>query len=166
MCNRLRGLALAALVVLTSSQYLLGQTAGPQRAANASAPDITGVWRRSRRPPDKTRQYTLGEIVGAIGEIPPMTPWAAAKFKEAKPNGGTHGFSLAETNDPQSQCFPPGVPRIYSVRLGAPFEILQIPGKVVMIFEYDHFVREIRTDGRKHPQDLNPTWMGDSIGKG
>jgi hypothetical protein len=165
MCNRLRGLALAALVVLTSSQYLLGQTAGPQRAANASAPDITGVWRRSRRPPDKTRQYTLGEIVGAIGEIPPMTPWAAAKFKAAKPNGGTHGFSLAETNDPQTQCFPPGVPRIYSVRLGAPFEILQIPGKVVMIFEYDHFVREIRTDGRQHPQDLNPTWMGDSIGK-
>jgi len=165
MRNRLTGLALAVLVVLVCSGGMLGQTAAPQRAANAPAPDISGVWRRSRRPPDKARQYTLGEILGSIGEIPPMTPWAMAKFKANKPNGGTNGVSWAETNDPQAQCFPPGVPRIYSTRLGAPFEIMQVPGKVVMIFEYDHFVREIYTDGRQHPQDLNPTWMGDAIGK-
>lgn len=44
-------------------------------------------------------------------------------------------------------------------------EIIQIPGRVIMLFEYDHFVREVYTDGRQHPKDLNPTWMGDSIGK-
>ncbi len=165
MRNRRTGLTLAALVVLFGSHSALAQTAAPQRASNASAPDISGVWRRSRTAPDKARKYTLGEIVGSIGQIPPMTPWAMAKFKAAKPNGGANGASLAATNDPQIQCFPPGVPRIYSTRLGAPFEILQVPGKVVMIFEYDHFVREIFTDGRQHPQDLNPTWMGHSIGK-
>jgi hypothetical protein len=165
MPNRLTGLARAVLVVLVCSGGMLGQTAAPQRAANAPAPDISGVWRRSRRPPDKARQYTLGEILGSIGEIPPMTPWAMAKFKANKPNGGTNGVPWGETNDPQAQCFPPGVPRVYSTRLGAPFEIMQVPGKVVMIFEYDHSVREIFTDGRQHPQDLNPTWMGDAIGK-
>jgi hypothetical protein len=165
MRNRLTVLALAVVAMFVCSDGLLGQTASPQRTANTPAQDIAGVWRHSRRPPDKTRKYTLGEIVGSIGVIPPMTPWAMAKFKTAKPNGGANGFSLAETNDPQTQCFPPGVPRIYSARLGAPFEILQVPGKVVMIFEYDHFVREIFTDGRQHPQDLNPTWLGHSIGK-
>ena len=34
-----------------------------------------------------------------------------------------------------------------------------------MLFEYDHFVRQIFTDGRKHPEDMVPSWMGDSIGK-
>jgi hypothetical protein len=33
-----------------------------------------------------------------------------------------------------------------------------------MLFEYDHFVRHIYTDGRSHPADPNPSWMGDSIG--
>jgi len=33
-----------------------------------------------------------------------------------------------------------------------------------MFFEYDHFVRQIFTDGRQHPKDLIPSWMGDSIG--
>ena len=44
-------------------------------------------------------------------------------------------------------------------------EIAHIPGRVLMLFEYDHFVRNIFTDGREHPKDLNPSWMGDSIGK-
>jgi len=94
-----------------------------------------------------------------------MTPWAAAKFKAAKPNAGSKGVPLSETNDPQLQCFPPGLPRIYSMRVGAPFEIMQIPGRVIMFFEYDHIVRQIFVDGRPHSQDLTPSWMGDSIGK-
>ena len=36
---------------------------------------------------------------------------------------------------------------------------------MVMYFEYDHFVREIFTDGRQHTPDLNPTWMGEALGK-
>jgi hypothetical protein len=93
-----------------------------------------------------------------------MTPWAEAKFKAAKPNVGPNAVTLSETNDPITNCFPPGVPRIYLIR-GEPVEIMQTPGKVVMLYEYDHFVREVYTDGRQHPKDLNSTWMGDSIGK-
>jgi hypothetical protein len=32
-------------------------------------------------------------------------------------------------------------------------------------FEYDHYVRQIWTDGRQHTPDLPATWMGESIGK-
>jgi hypothetical protein len=36
---------------------------------------------------------------------------------------------------------------------------------MVMVFEYDHFVRQIYADGRKHAEEPVPTWMGDSIGR-
>jgi hypothetical protein len=163
--NHLTGLATAALAVLAFSSSLLAQSAKQQRAAKASAKDLTGVWRRSRRPPDNTRQYTIIEVVFSLtNEDPPMTPWGEARYKAAKPNIGPHQVPLSQTNDPVSNCSPPGVPRIYLQR-GLPFEIMQIPGRVVMLFEYDHFVRQIFTDGRQHPQDITPSWMGDSIGK-
>ena len=137
----------------------------PKPATAGTTPDLSGVWRRTRRPPDNKRKYTLYEIALTLtNEEPPMTPWGLEKFKAARPNVGPHAVTLAQTNDPVAQCFPPGVPKIYLVR-GAPLEILQAPGRVMMFFEYDHFVREIFTDGRQHTADLNPTWMGESIGK-
>jgi hypothetical protein len=33
-----------------------------------------------------------------------------------------------------------------------------------MFFEREHAYRQIWTDGRQHPKDLEPTYMGDSIG--
>jgi hypothetical protein len=47
-----------------------------------------------------------------------------------------------------------------------PFQIVQSPGLVVLLYEYQHTFRLIYTDGRKHPDDLEPfRWFGDSIGK-
>ena len=46
-----------------------------------------------------------------------------------------------------------------------PMQIIQTPGQITMLFEYDHFVRIIYMDRKTHPQDLDPTWMGDSIGR-
>ena len=36
---------------------------------------------------------------------------------------------------------------------------------MLIYYEFQHLVRQIHTDGREHPKDLVPTWMGDSIGK-
>jgi hypothetical protein len=33
-----------------------------------------------------------------------------------------------------------------------------------MFFEHERVWRQIWTDGRSHPKELEPTWMGDSIG--
>jgi hypothetical protein len=168
MRNRLMG-PILAVVALASLSVALAQTSQKPEAAKpqtaTSTKDLTGVWRRSRRAPDKARRYTIYELIFTLtSEKPPMTPWAEAKFNTAKPNVGPNAVTLAQTNDPITNCFPPGVPRIYLIR-GEPVEIMQTPGRVVILYEYDHFVREIYTDGRQHPKDLNSTWMGDSIGK-
>ena len=169
MRNRFVSSILAVAAALVCSPFVRAQNPEKPGVAKtqiaAPATDLTGVWRRSRRPPDKARKYTIYELAFSISnEKPPMTPWAEAKFKAAKPNVGPNAVTLTETNDPITNCFPPGVPRIYLIR-GEPVEILQTPGKVVMLYEYDHFVREIYADGRQHPKDPNPSWMGDSIGK-
>ena len=171
MRNRILGLTLLFLGVFASSPAIPAQTADPDVAktakTNMTAPpaDLSGVWRRSRRAPDKNRKYTIYELAFSItNEKPPMTPWAEEKFRANKPNVGPHAVSITESNDPIQQCFPPGVPRIYLIR-GEPVEIAHMPGRVLMLFEYDHFVRNIYTDGREHAKDLPGTWMGDSIGK-
>lgn len=165
MRKRLVGPAVAVAAVLILASCILAQTAASQGAANGPAPDLSGVWRRSRRPPDNARRYTLHEIAGTLTtQEPPMTPWGEAKYKAAKPNIGPRGVPISQTNDPAFKCFPPGVPRIYLMRVGQPLEIIQIPGRVLMFFEYDHFVRQIFMDRQQHPQDLTPSWMGDSIG--
>jgi hypothetical protein len=168
MRNCLLGLTLAAVTAVASSPAILAQTTeqGATKVETPAPPaDLTGVWRRSRRAPDNARKYTIYELAMSLTiEKPPMTPWAEAKFKANKPNVGPHAVTLAETNDPITKCFPPGVPRIYLIR-AEPLEIEQVPGRVIMLFEYDHFVRHIFTDGREHSKDLPGTWMGDSIGK-
>ena len=168
MHNRILILTLALGATLAFSRNSPAQSAKPPvakpRPATASA-DLSGVWRRSRRAPDKARKYTIYELAFAItSEKPPMTPWAEEKFNANKPNVGPRSVSISESNDPIMQCAPPGVPRVYLVR-AEPVEFVQTRDKVLMLFEYDHFVRLIFTDGRAHPADPNPSWMGDAIGK-
>lgn len=129
---------------------------GKDRSAGP-IPDLSGVWRE--HPPDSARSYSGFAF---MNDEPPMTPWAEAKYKEAKPTFGPKAVTVEESNSPDYSCMPPGVPYIYF--RPHPFEFVQGPGRVVMLFEYDHFVREIYTDDRKHPQDPDPTWMGHSIG--
>jgi len=137
-----------------------GQAAKPAPGSHSQAAvttlDLSGVWER-RPPPNRPRSFGWA----FADEEPPMRPWAEAKYKAAKPSFGPR--AVADPDDPTFKCFPPGVPRIYFHPV--PMEIIQIPGRVIMLFEYDHFVRQIYTDGRQHPRDMAPTWMGDSIGR-
>ncbi len=169
MRNRLTGAILAVVAALAPSSFGLAQAAKQQGAAKAqatgSSADLTGIWRRIRRAPDNARRYTNFELALSLPTKDlAMTSWGESKFKANKPNVGPNAVPLADSNDPDIKCTPPGVPRIY-VERGEPFEILQVPGRMVMVFEYDHFVRQIYADGRKHPEDAVPTWMGDSIGR-
>jgi len=140
--------------VLATSFCLSAQNAMPPKAANApaaaSARDFTGVW-----------EGNGSNGLTAKGTEAPLTAWGQAQMTANKPAHGAD--QTTSSTDPVDQCFPPGVPRLYYHPF--PMEIMQIPGRVVMIFEYDHFVRYIYTDGRQHPgEDLAPTWMGDAIG--
>ena len=46
-----------------------------------------------------------------------------------------------------------------------PIQFVQTPGQVVIIYEYINAVRIIPTDGRPHPDDAEPTYQGDSVGR-
>jgi hypothetical protein len=165
MRNCSTGPVLALLALLAFPSFTFAQTAEQPGAAasqtTAPAPDLSGLWVRLRDKGASARGYAV--LVFDFGPPePPMTPWAAAKYKAANAlyRGSDPGTVLS---DPIFSCFPPGVPRIYL--LGFPVQIVQIPGQVIMLFEYDHFVRRIYTDGRPHDMNQGPLWMGDSIGK-
>ncbi len=165
MCNHIRYPILALLTVLTSAPFSFAQTADQPGAAKAqsatSPPTLSGVW--NAKAPVGAKIDVLIAYYSTFGKgEPAMTPWAEAQYKAAKPSFGPKSVTISETNDPAYQCFPPGVPRVYLHPF--PVQIVEIPGQVIMLFEYDHMVRHIYTDGRGHPNDLDPTWMGHSIG--
>jgi len=88
-----------------------------------------------------------------LGHQPPFTPYAAERFKKED-----------EIDDPLTQCLPIGPAR--GIQAGImPFQIVQTPAVTAILFENQHTFRIIHTDGRSHPQDVDPTWFGDSIGK-
>jgi hypothetical protein len=129
--------------------------------ALAQQPNLSGVWNMHTTPQTRYLSYSFSR------EEPPMTEWAQERFKLTKPSFGPRAF--ADSNDPVNPttvnpvgCFPPGTPRIYLQPF--PMEIVQTPARVLMIFEFNHFIRQIWTDGRGHNTDLGPTWFGDSIG--
>ena len=45
-----------------------------------------------------------------------------------------------------------------------PMEFLQLPNRIVIIYEIGTLWRNVWMDGRQHPKDPNPTFLGDSIG--
>jgi hypothetical protein len=63
----------------------------------------------------------------------------------------------------RSNCSPPGMPVIMQT-FQYPFEFLFTPGRVTINQEAWMQTRTIWTDGREHPEDPDPTFMGHSIG--
>ena len=152
-------MALFAVVAgLAISTTVAAQTVNPASAprttngpSSFSPRDFSGVWNALRGTYDFS-SFSKGD--------PPMTAWGMEQFKAAKPSQGPRGVLLKDTNDRVYQCYPPGMPYIYLQVF--PMQIVQTPKEVIELFEYDHFVRHIYIDG-KHPDDLTPTYDGDSI---
>jgi hypothetical protein len=89
------------------------------------------------------------------GDQPPMLPWTQAMWQYNKDNSVKY--------DPEGFCLPPGGPR--SMGTPYPVEFIQDRDRIVLIFEGGgHVWREIHMDGRPHPEDVNPTYFGHSIG--
>jgi hypothetical protein len=146
MRNRFNGVIIAVMAVLALWHVRPAHTAGQSVVAKAqtaaSIPDLTGVWMERKFQP---KMYLNGD--------PPLLPWAEAKFKATN----------VTTDDPNLDCLPEGVPRVMFIPL--PMEIIQIPGRVLMVQEAWSQWRRIYIDGRQHPKDLDATFMGHSIGK-
>ncbi len=63
------------------------------------------------------------------------------------------------TGDPEAKCYMAGVPRI--TYLPYPFQIMQTPAQVTILYEYVHTFRAIYIDS-EHPPGPIRWWMGDS----
>jgi hypothetical protein len=83
-----------------------------------------------------------------------MTPWAQSIFQERD-----RGFGVGR---PSEKCLPHGIPDAMLVNN---FKIVQHPGLTLILYEEFARFRQIFTDGRAHPKDPNPAWLGYSIGK-
>src|SRR5579863_1565447 len=157
-------LALTAQTTPTPAQNAVAPAGGSVDAAQPA----TGARRRPpERPEGPTPHLTDGTVDqsgvwnggGPIGDIAqgmpkgaviPMTPAAEKIFK-----------SRQSKDDPESNCLPTGIRRIAPY----PWRIVQTPTHVFFLFEGNiHSFRQIFTDGRKHPDDPDPTWYGHSIG--
>jgi hypothetical protein len=110
----------------------------------AELPDLTGVWEIAR-----------GGGGGGGQQPIPYTPKYAAILK---------AFQAKPTEDsPAANCVPPGMPGVMTQPY--PVEFLFTPGKVTILIEAYMQIRHIYTDGRKHPEDPDLTYLGHSIGR-
>jgi len=137
---------LAALTIASALFTGMHRTAAaqksPQTEASPAERDLSGVW------------FTRGNVRKQFlfEGVAPLLPAAAEHRKIA-----------AQQLSPGLLCFPPGVPKIWTEPY--PFEIISLPGRVLIYYEYEHLVRQIHTDGREHSKTLVLTFMGDSIGR-
>ena len=163
------GLSIAVALVLTASMVAQTPTGTIRRTADGK-PDLSGVWQTAgisltgtqanvvpAQAPPPPAPGGQGRGAAPTGEYaalptqPSLQPWAAEKVK-----------SLTAKDDPTVNCLLPGVPRAISMPM--PFEIVQTPKQIVILYEAFHAFRIIPTDGRKQPGEALPSFMGESTG--
>ncbi len=170
MNARLMSIAAAALVlalaVPAAAQWINYPTPGvprlPDGKPNLSAPaphtadgkpDLSGIWRAGR-----TGEYGYDFNVAASLKPEDIQPWAEALRQQR-----VQDF---RKDSPLARCLPVSVPFLNFRGLS---QIVQTPGLIVVLHESPNSPhRTIYTDGRqlpKDPGDLNPTWLGYSVGR-
>lgn len=158
MRAKISNLLIGCVVVCTAEFTFLSTTfaqTAPQSDAlradsSAVRPDLSGVWQRA--------------FAGDASLIPefPMTVWGQERFAAARPIHGPRATSTTEANAPELQCAPMGIPGTYF--RPRPFEIIQLPDRVIMLLEVENFWRIIYMDGREFPENPLLTWNGYAIG--
>src|SRR5262245_32312137 len=164
-------LLLAAAVFIAPAPPLSAQARTAARPAPRTAdgkPDFTGVYQggSTKRgdwdfqvPGDQAGVPTAG-TQGVLPSQPrrepiPFQPWAREKAQEI--------VNMRSINDPTSLCLPGPSTRSHSVSL-FPIQFVQTPKQIVILYEYFTVFRVIPLDEKKHPDDLEPSFLGHSIG--
>lgn len=142
-----------------NSYSIEGTFVPPQNAVLATI-SAANPFRDSPPKPGTQAPFRRAIVDPADGMIP-YQPWAAAQRKETAENHVTN--PRRDTLDPQVRCALTGVPRI-NYQPENPFKILQLPGYVVILYEWIHASRVIPLDGRPHVPESIKLWMGDSRG--
>jgi hypothetical protein len=151
------------LVIFAVAFPLAAQTTKPVPRAADGKPDLSGVWQAlgvsltGETPAQPGGAYAVAPPARGGGgrgprEAPPYKPELMAKVRE---------LVADPANSPSARCLLLGVPAITMNPM--PLEIVQTPKKTVILYEVMRAYRIIPSDGRDHPKDLDPTYMGDSV---
>jgi hypothetical protein len=133
-------------------------------------PDLSGIWEVESSPRKQLEPYLLPGGVNGLGEDDPsiyfinffydfsfgkepFQPEAATRFQQ----------QMHSNRKPPTLCMPPSLP--VADLVPAPFKIVQTPRMLLILYEADTVFRQIFTDGRKLPNDPQPSWLGYSVGK-
>jgi hypothetical protein len=153
-------------LITVSTVRVAGQTAAAQQRSAAAAlprtpdgtPDFSGIWETFSKANWNIEAHSASRIApaseGAVdGGVLPYKPGMTDKRKQ--------NFANRATADTEAKCYLPGVPRV--MYNGFPFQIVQTPDIVMMLFEYVHATRNVYMNSAhlKGPLDW---WMGDSRG--
>ena len=121
-------------------------------------PDLSGVWQSGGVSLYGEPGLSTAKVPDPVNPPPKREPIPYQASAEAKSK------TYTASDDPTLACLLPGVPRITSMPM--PFEIVQKPKEVVIAYESYHAFRIIPiNDKLQHPNDLVPTWMGDSVAR-
>ena len=175
-------LGLIALALLVVSPVAQAQsTAKPGSSPAPGIPDLSGTWEAHRQVPVTAEsalcgiRYVCNGLLGrgdaakeapavVAPEEPDFQPWAEARYKASREGREPTEFGRQDLDPTFSGCSPAG-PTDLMLDEFRYFELRQFPGEVLLMFDQDHLVRRIYTDGRAHPETPQHTWMGHSIGK-
>ena len=149
-----------AAAVLAGMPIALAQTpAGAAYRAPRTAdgqPDMQGIWQAVNTAvwniQDHPAELGIPAGQGIVeGNEIPYLPLALAQRQT--------NYRSRHTADPEAKCFMVGTPRINYMPY--PFEIVQTPTQITILYEYVHTSRHLRFTG-KHPEGAIPWIMGDS----
>jgi hypothetical protein len=157
-------LACVALILTTSltapAQNTQKKTAPRVPRTADGKPDLNGVWQPGSDRPGTWEEANQGVGVPEPGTTsrvtrggpPPYQPWAAKKVLDS--------FNLRRIDEPVARCLPeldlPGI-ALY------PIQFVQNAQTIVILVEPRHVFRIIPLNA-KHPDDMEPTFLGDSVG--
>lgn len=141
------------------AETINGSTLGDDPARNADA------MRKRQRVPSGPAPHTAAGIPDLSG-VWLLTDDPYPEQPQPLPSAVARNSALAKDprNAPHNRCLP-GPPPLPGA--SSPFiaKLVQSPSVLVAMFEDYPGFRQIFLDGRKHPAQLNPSWMGHSTGR-
>jgi len=153
-------ISLRTVLLAASALALAAGAASAQEAHPAASPK--GKYAALDKLPDWGGAWVLEPQRGAPPN-PAPEPKGAYKEHYLKLKAEADANHGEFPREGRSYCAPPGIP--YEVGLAQyPSEFLFTPGRVTVLMEAWTQVRRIWTDGRKHPDGLEASFYGDSIG--
>jgi hypothetical protein len=144
-------IALMAAVVLTAG--------GAAAFDDAKYPDLSGQWRRLPTPGVRGQPSFDPSKGSGLEQKAPLTPeyQAILEASVADQIAGGHG------NQRGWACRTSGMPLMMT--LFEPMEIVVLPETTYILIDQHNTQRRIFTDGRKWPEELEPSYIGYSVGR-